>query len=254
MLIKSLWVAMSTYSVIPVPQFAWNEDSTKYSICFFPVVGLFCGGGLAVWAVLCRVLGVGSALFAAVSIALPLVITGGIHMDGYMDTMDALSSHQSMERKLEIMKDHHCGAFAVMYCVVYYLLCFGLFCELHGRMGLIGCVCLGFVLSRSLSALCALTLPKARRNGMLAAVTQHAQTKRSVAVLVLLAAGLVLGLFALNVRVGGVTALLLFLWVWYYRSLTRKQFGGVTGDTAGFFLQVCELLILCGAWIGGLCQ
>ena len=75
----------------------------KYALCFFPAVGVFCTGALWLWYALCCTLGVSGVLFAAVAAALPLLITGGIHMDGFMDTVDALSSHQSKERKLEIM-------------------------------------------------------------------------------------------------------------------------------------------------------
>ena len=39
-------------------------------------------------------------------------------------------------------------------------------------------------------------------------------------------------------------ALLVFL---YYYRMSRKQFGGITGDLAGYFLQVCELAMLAGA-------
>ena len=89
-LIESFWVALSTYSVIPSPQFEWNQRNMKYSICFFPAVGIVCGGLLALWCLLSTVLGIGSILFAVFAVCLPLLITGGIHMDGFMDTVDAL--------------------------------------------------------------------------------------------------------------------------------------------------------------------
>ena len=47
--------------------------------------------------------------------ALPLLVTGGIHADGFCDTVDALSSHAEREKMLEILKDSHCGAFAVIF-------------------------------------------------------------------------------------------------------------------------------------------
>lgn len=74
-------------------------------------------------------------LFASIAVCIPLLVTGGIHMDGYMDTVDALSSHQSVEKKLEILKDPNAGAFAVIYCGIYLLLSLGLFYQL-GRLKL----------------------------------------------------------------------------------------------------------------------
>ena len=91
MLFRSLWIALSTYSILPVPQVEWTKRSMEYAICFFPVVGMLCGGGLALWNWVCGAAEIGGVLFAAVSACLPVLLTGGIHMDGYMDTVDALS-------------------------------------------------------------------------------------------------------------------------------------------------------------------
>ena len=52
----------------------------------------------------------------------PIIITGGIHMDGFLDTQDALGSYQPRERRLEILKDSHAGAFAIISCAVYLMM------------------------------------------------------------------------------------------------------------------------------------
>lgn len=246
---ETLFIALSTYSAVPVPQFEWNERNMKYAICFFPAVGVLCGAALWGWSLLANALEVSGFLFAAVATCLPLLITGGIHMDGYMDTIDALASHQSRERKLEILKDSNCGAFAVIYCGIYLLACAGLFHELFA-FGAVPVLCPAFVLSRTLSALCAVNMPNARKSGMLCAYTKNTEKKRATAALLLLllvSSGLMLGI---DPVCGGVTLLFALLSVWAYRILTMKQFGGVTGDTSGFFLQLCELACLLGAWIG----
>ena len=120
-LFESLLIALSTYSAVPVPQFDWNEKNMRYAICFFPAVGVLCGAALWLWAVLAQATGMSGVLFAAIAACLPILVTGGIHMDGYLDTVDALSSHQTCEKKLAIMKDANCGAFAVIYGGVYLL-------------------------------------------------------------------------------------------------------------------------------------
>lgn len=245
---ESLGVALSTYSAIPVPQFNWTERNMKYAICFFPAVGLFCGGGLLLWCWLAGLLGASALLFAAGAVCLPLLITGGIHMDGYMDTVDALASHQSREKKLTILKDPNCGAFAVIYCGVYLLLTLGLYHAL-GR-ALTG-FALAFVVSRALSALCAVTMPNARGTGMLCAFTEHAGKRRAtvaMAILVCVAGAGMVWLEPVRGSAALIAALLTTLW---YRAMARKQFGGATGDTAGFFLEVCELAMLAGFWLGG---
>lgn len=251
MFFKPFFIALSTYSIVPVPQFEWTEDNLRYSICFFPLVGLLCGGALTGWLAFCSALDIGRILCAAVAVCIPLLLSGGIHMDGYMDTVDALASHQPREKKLAILKDPNSGAFAVAYCGVYLVLCFGLMYELLDT-GLLIAVCPGFVLSRALSGLCAVTLPNARGSGMLNSYTQKARKKLASAVMIAFAVLASAVMTALAPLPGLLAAVLSVLWVFLYRRMVMRQFGGVTGDTAGFFLQVCELAVLLGIWMGGL--
>lgn len=248
--IESLMVALSTYSALPMPQFQWNRRNMEYAICFFPAVGVLLGGALFGWYRISLLLDIGGVLFAAFGAGLPILLTGGIHMDGFMDTVDALSSHQSRERKLEILKDPHCGAFAVIYCGVYLLFSFALFYELYAAGQIVVC-CPAFVLSRSLSALCALTMPNARKSGMLCAFTKDAQTKGAAIAMTLLSAFAASGMLLLSFVPGVCGVLLVLAVTFFYRAMAKKQFGGATGDTAGFFLQICELSALAGVWIGG---
>ena len=242
---KTLSVAFSTYSALPMPQFPWDEKNMRYAICAFPLVGIVCGAALALWSWLCGILNIGGMLFAAVAACLPLLITGGIHMDGFMDTVDALASRQSRERKLEIMKDSACGAFAAIYCGIYLLLSFGLYCEI-GTIGWGGGLI--FVLSRCMSGLCAITMPNARKTGMLQAFTEQVHKRTAVAILLILLL-LTAATMVFFAPVSLVLGLLTLLW---YRRFAMQQFGGITGDTSGFFLQVSELVMVFGLWLGGL--
>ena len=251
---RALLAAFSTYSAIPVPLFRWDDAVSGRVLGMFPAVGIVCGLALALWYGVCSALGWGGTLFAAVAVCLPLLLTGGIHLDGYMDTVDAISSHQTRERKLEILKDPNCGAFAVIYCGIFLLLSFGLFSALYGagQGRAILALCPGYVLSRALSALCALTMPSARHAGMLYAYTAPARRRfslTSAAVFALLSAA---AMAALSPGCGGCAVALALLWVPGYRALAKKLFGGVTGDTAGFFLVLCEAGMAAGAWAGTL--
>lgn len=250
MWIKSLWTALSTYSIIPVPQYEWDENANQYTLCFFPVVGVFCAAAQGLWFLLCAALSFGALFYAAVAAVLPLLITGGIHMDGYMDTVDALASWQPRERKLEIMKDSHCGSFAVIYCGIYLIVSVGVFSELYARHNVFPVLC-GYILSRALSGLCAVNLPNARKSGMLHAVTANARRRNTNIALALTAVAACIGVILPHPAAGACGILFAALWVWFYRRLTAAQFGGVTGDTAGFFLQVCELLLSIGVLVGG---
>lgn len=237
-LAASCIIAFSTYSRIPMPQAAWTEENMRYTLAFFPLVGAAVGA--VFWAVdgLCGLLGVGAILRAALLTAVPAVVTGGIHLDGYCDTVDALASHAPRERKLEILKDSSAGAFAVIWCCVWFLVYFALLTELGSAPTLAA----GFVLSRSLSALAVERLPSARA-GMGASLKAGSRFPWWVLAGYLALYGGAAGLWGeplAALAALAVSAVFYFV----YRSIALGQFGGFTGDLAGWFLQVCELLIL----------
>lgn len=241
---RSLAIAFSMYSSIPMPRVDWNQENMRYALCFFPLVGVVTGGGLWLLSWGCSMLSVGHVLFAVLAVLLPIAVNGGIHLDGLCDTADALASHQTRERKLEILKDSHTGAFAVISCVVYLLLQFGLWSEVERSWSALGVLSAGFVLSRSLSAFSIAGFPCAKNSGLAATFSDAAQKRavRGTAVFfwvictaAMLWSSPVLGAGAL------VAAGLSFL---YYRVMSMRQFGGITGDLAGYFLQVCEISML----------
>ena len=86
---------------------------------------------------------------------LPIFITGGIHMDGFLDTMDGISSYQTKERRLEILKDSNSGAFAIIGGLVYMILSIGAWSEVSVKsLPVIAC---SYCLSRAISILLALS-------------------------------------------------------------------------------------------------
>ncbi len=247
--LRAIALAFSTYSRIPMPQVTWNDAAQRLSIAFLPLVGAVVGGAVWEWQVFCRGFDVGAVLFAAVASALPVWITGGIHMDGYCDTSDALASWQDKERRLEILKDPHAGAFAVIRFGVYLLVSFALTHELFSRGADIVFV---YPLSRCFAAINALTMPNARKDGMLAAFTQKADRRAVGFVLALFTAACLAG-WVLVTFPYGMTGIALCppVTVWY-RRMAKKRFGGATGDTTGYYLQITELTLLAGLLLGGI--
>lgn len=243
--------ALSTYSIIPVPQFEWDEKNMKYAICFFPVVGAVCGAFIFLIAKFGEILGTTSFFASALAVCVPLIVTGGIHMDGFMDTVDALSSHAPMERKLEILSDPHTGAFAVIHSSVYLIINTALIYEIYS-MGALIRLCPVYVLSRSVSALCAVNMPSARKNGMLASYTKNTENTVVNTAMTLTALASCTAMLFISVPAGAFAIGMGTLWTFVYCALVKKEFGGVTGDTAGFFLQLFELFCTLGVLIGAM--
>ena len=174
--------------------------------------------------------------------AVPLWITGGIHLDGFMDTTDARSSYGDREKKLMILKDSHVGAFAVIGCGIYMMLSVGAWSEIDADG--IRIMIMAFVLERALSGLAAVNFKGARKDGMLTAFREPAR-KRMVTVVLVTEAIAVACVMCYLWLPGGVLCCIgaLLMFSFYYKT-AMKEFGGTTGDLAGWFLQNCELVML----------
>ncbi len=245
---KALIIAFSTYSRIPMPSVKWEEKNMNYSMCFFPLVGLVIGGvNFGVLYLLGNVLGVSPLLTGVLLTVIPILITGGIHMDGFLDVADARSSYKDREEKLRILKDPHVGAFAIIYGSCYMLISLGfnyqLVVDMDKSIRVYIWVALGFAFSRVISGLSVLTLRKAKADGMVATYSRGADKKaRTLMVLELIV--IIAALALVDYRYGVAVILAGLVSFLYYMVTAYKTFGGITGDLAGWFLQVCEITVL----------
>ncbi|MCI9364040.1 MAG: adenosylcobinamide-GDP ribazoletransferase [Oscillospiraceae bacterium] len=247
---ESFCVAFSLYSAFPMPRVNWTKENMKYAFCFFPLIGAMIGGILILWLHFCQWMGF-SLLFAAGATTLPVLLTGGIHMDGFCDVMDALGSHGTPEQRLEIMKDSRSGAFAIIGCVLCLLMTFALWDAFYQHPT--GAVFFLYPISRAISGWSVVYLRCAKGSG-LAVTFADAAHKKMVAVIM---ACYLLVCFAGMAWIAPFRALLCAvvfgLWYVYYREKSYGMCNGITGDLAGWFLVICELLGLSVlALIGGL--
>ena len=224
--LQTIAVAFAMFSALPMPQFDWNAKNMRYALCAFPLVGAVCG---ALW-YLCGMLPLPALARAA---------------------GDALSSYGDTAKKLEILKDPHCGAFAVIrlcsYFAAYFALCGCV--QFTPRVGALWALAL--VGERALSGLAVAAFPLAKNTGLahtFATAADRVNVRRALALLcaAVAAALLALGGWALVLAAAGV-------FVRYY-FVAKKQFGGTTGDLAGWFLQKCEIWMLAALaacqWLG----
>ena len=241
-------IAVSMYSRIPVPQAEWNEKNMRYALCFFPLLGVViaavCFGLFYLSEYLCLPVYLRGALVTVV----PIVITGGLHMDGYCDTTDALSSHQPRERKLEILKDSHTGAFAVIWCAVYFILYFGsaASCTLQTYMIFLS----AFVFARGLSAFSVANFPTAKEG--LVSTFKNAGARVMVTVISIFWIGAsVLYSVMLFPWLGCIVCISGLLTYLCCVSVMFRLFGGISGDLAGWMVQIVEVVMLLAAAVGG---
>lgn len=252
MLFRSFLIAISTYSRIPVPHMEFKKEDMKYSMCFFPMVGIIIGVMFILAYKVAEMIGLSSLFTAVILGILPVLISGGIHMDGYMDTIDALRSYADKEKKLSILKDPHSGAFAIIGVIVYFLAYIGIVYEIIERQGFVQtnskplyAMAFVFIYSRILSGLSVLIFKKAKTDGMAASFAEPANRTAPI----VLFAELILCI-ACSLYICREYALILIVMAFctfiYYRLMSYKQFGGINGDTAGYFLEICELMETAG--------
>lgn len=241
--IRAFFMAFSMYSRVPMPKVEWNEENRRYALCFFPLVGVICGGLLILWQYLCGLLGFNDLLFAAGACTIPVIVCGGIHLDGYCDTCDALASCGDKEKKLKIMKDSHIGAFGAIMLAVYFVLQLGFFSMTNSiETVLVPAVC--YVLSRSLSAIAASSFRPAKETGLLNDFAKMRSRSGVLITSVVYSAAAWLAIVLISPPAALATLIAAALSLLIYRVTAYKHFGGVTGDLAGWFLQVCELMLL----------
>ncbi len=233
-LMHAFIMCQSMFCAIPAPQ-VWDEKAKDKMLLFLPLVGLEIG---AVWALcvwVCRVLVLPDLVTALVGTVCPYLLTGFIHLDGYMDVTDAVKSWRDLERRREILKDSHVGSFAVIGLAMLMLAQFACFASIS-QSAPMGVLVLIPALSRCGSAL-AVTCLKPM------STSQYAEKPKNARHVVLLcamsAAILVLG-FA---EFGKYGFALVGCAAGYALALSRayRSLAGMNGDIAGYSLTFAEL-------------
>lgn len=244
LILETIAVAFSMFSAIPAPQPIWNDKNMRYALCAFPLVGAVCGFAWYGWMIFAEKFAVPLLLQAAGFCLLPIFITGGIHLDGYADTCDALASYGDKEKKQAILKDPHCGAFAVIRLCSYFVLWFSLCGVFQPTENALFCMGIGFVLSRGLSGLAVACFPLAKDTGLVHTFATGADKSKVRKILLIVDFFLILCLLYFGRLYGFAMVCTAVVVFGYYHQIAVKQFGGISGDLAGWFLQKAELWML----------
>ena len=112
---NSFKIAFSMYSKIPMPKSDWTKENMRYIMCFFPLVGVLIGGVTWLWGSFGEALTESRIFYASVLVLIPVLITGGIHLDGLLDTSDALHSYQPKRAQTGDFKGLSCRSLCHYY-------------------------------------------------------------------------------------------------------------------------------------------
>ena len=228
-------MCQSMFCAIPFPGNLWDEKARDKMLLFLPIVGLEMGALWAALAWLCNFLQLPVLVKGLVLAIYPYLAAGFIHLDGYMDVTDAVKSCRSLERRREILKDSHVGAFAVIGIVLLMLAQFAFLASVP----------------ESADWRILLFVPAVSRCGSSLAVTvlkpmntsQYAAQKKPKSHVVVLAAMTVAFVTAGFLLCGKYGFVLLGCLAGYGLALRKayKSLDGMNGDISGYALTLGEL-------------
>ncbi|MHA6258954.1 adenosylcobinamide-GDP ribazoletransferase [Sporosarcina sp. CAU 1771] len=247
---KGILLALQFFTVIPVrKELAMGKREVTAMFVALPFIG---GAiGLVMYAVMflmSDLLNIGMLLTAVFIVLTGILLTGGLHLDGWADTGDAFFSYRDREKRFEILEDPRIGAFGTMALVLLVLLKVALFHELlirgGGHWALF--IAVPFVVRVGMNSYFAL-VPSAKDGGI--ASFLKGKLVASKVIIYSLISGLlvliVLGFLLHTLLIPVSLAALFVLSVTLYRKWSLNHFGGVTGDLSGAFIEGMEAV----AWL-----
>lgn len=233
---RTLRIAFGLLTTLPVKLPGdWSAGDSGRASLWYPLVGLVIGA--LTWLVWRGAMLVFPPLVAGIlALAAWVAWTGGLHLDGLADCCDGLLASASIERRLEIMKDPHLGAFSVIGLILVLLL------KAAALVSLTYAASFGILLAAALARWCILPaglLPSARPGGLGADFS--AGLKRSF----ILVSGVLPIALAFVLEVRGVVSLLLGAGAAaLILQLAKSRIGGVTGDVLGMIVEIVETVVL----------
>jgi adenosylcobinamide-GDP ribazoletransferase len=231
------------FCAIPQPFHLWDETCVNLILPCFPLVGVLIG---ALWWGTAKILvlsGLHIVLASAVLALLPFFATGFLHLDGYMDTSDAVLSRRPMEDKLRIVKDPHTGAFSVIMLAVLFTLQFASVFVVIEKGKNPALLIIIPIISRCCSALSILCLKPMAQSAYANMFRQNTGMSHKVFIVFVAISSAALSCFFMGIPglIVGVSAITGFTVAIVY---AYKDLKGVSGDLAGFALVIGELCAL----------
>jgi adenosylcobinamide-GDP ribazoletransferase len=251
---RNFHLALTFLTTMPLPSFSAEalslyRGSMGRAFAWYPLVGLLIGlllsgiAGVLAWTPL------GVPVQAGLLLLLWVWVSGGLHLDGVMDSCDALFAPVGVERRLAILKDVHAGAFGVIGLFFVLGLKWALLADLLERSAVWPALLLAPVWGRWMLVWAAQRYPyarvNARTNGSLGSAMTDGLSRRELGIAtacaILMQAGVGIGV---GMPVYFLALLAPFIGLFLARWLAGRLGGGLTGDLYGFLCEMIELLVL----------
>lgn len=240
-LFKGFIMALSMFTIIPTPYIEWDDDGAKNMMKFYPIIGGIVG---VIWSMIYYLmsnLNISMVLKSTIIMMVPFIVTGMLHLDGFMDVCDAILSRRDREEKLRILKDSTIGAFAVISLLILFFLQFGSIHSIIEKSIPFYMLILIPIISRSIVAYFLLSRTTIKES-TLGTYFKKGTNITDIAIMIISLILMAINSFMLLNYYGLVLVLSMILGVIWAVEKCKKEFGGISGDVAGFALVVGELI------------
>jgi len=243
--------ALKFLTIIPLP---WRREASpeelEGSIGYFPVIGLIIGLILAGLNWLLSLF-LPSAVVNALLIVSMVVISGALHLDGFVDTCDGIAGHKTVEDRWRVMHDSRAGAFGIVGVFLLLLVKYVSLSSVPENLLMVTLVLMP-VVSRWAMVYTVFAYPYARPAGLGKIFKQGASWQGfTIATVITLAVAIGLARLA-NITYFYLAGLAIMLAIWVIvvamATYLKRKFAGLTGDTYGAInevAEVCVLILIC---------
>lgn len=240
-LINAFIMALSMFTIIPMPYKRWDDDGVRHMMKLYPLVGVIVG--LIHYAVykITIIFNISTMLITAITMITPFIITGMLHLDGYMDVCDALLSRRDQKEKIRILKDPNTGAFAVISLAILFVIDFAAtYTLVDKKVNIIGLIIIP-IISRSLMGLMLLK-KESMKESSLGSYFKKGTGKLDIVILYLSLFISSLSFIYFIGYKGFIVSLFMIVSAIISVNKSTKELGGMSGDSAGYGLVISELI------------
>jgi adenosylcobinamide-GDP ribazoletransferase len=248
--------AFGTLTVIPVRVTRWDRGAARAGMLCAPLAGVAVGAASAAAGLVLLFLGAGAPLAAVAGVAVPAVLTRGLHLDGLADTADGLGSGKPAEDALRIMKQSDVGPFGVLALVLVLLAQVAALAQAYEASwarGACAAVVCAAVARLALTLAARAGVPAARPEGLGAAVAGVVPVRAALGAALAVTAVAAAAGAAFGPYEAARTALAALLALAAAEALLRhctRRFGGVTGDVFGALAETAATTVLVVSSLG----
>lgn len=244
-LIKAFLMSAGMFSIFPVPKNTYNKSYAPLVIPNLPVIGLLIGLTWYAVAILLTDSSVPQILQAAAITLVPYILSGFLHIDGYMDTSDAILSRRNLDERRRILKDSHIGSFAAVMLMCLFLIQFCSAYTIVTRSRYLSALIFIPTISRGVTGVALLNLKPISNTGLAADLRANTRPIHTLAVLIITAAGFIYALIFEEIIILIPLAVTLLAAVLTAIYVNRKL-RGISGDLCGCIITVGEVAgLLC---------